>query len=276
MLVLAGCRKVELEVPVHIGQQDEAKVPITFSIAVPIDDLSTRAMGNNPDVQNIYVAVFGGSGYFNEWVPAEVGTQYASENEVVYELKMRLSMSDSRLRLHIIANSPVGEPPITGVSTEDTEDIVMSKLRSQIGDGINDAYWQKIILPYGIKAKTIITNGVEQYELDENGNRIPTVQTVEQFTKHHNPIPLVRNFARIRLIKDATLTDVQIDKFCLAYAPSEGPVAPILSGMYYSDIWGDPVDGESDYKETFFINYQKYPLESEDETVVKLSDAPFN
>ena len=266
---------------------DDAKVAITFPVAIPVDGLTTKAMADEPQVENIYVAVFGGSGYFNEWVPAEVvGTEMAEYNYrdyedsddhdyKIYNLVVRLSMSDSRLRLHVIANCPVGDPPITGVSSEDTEDVVMSKVRSQIGDNNNDAYWQKIILPIGIRAVTEITNGVEQYKLDENGDRIPTVETIAQFNRH-SPIPLVRNFARIRLVMDQNLTDVQIDKFCLAYAPEEGPVAPVLPGMYYSDVWGAPVTGESDYKETFFINYQNYPLTSEDESVTKIGDAPFN
>ena len=294
-LLLAGCERSFVEDPTpEILDNEDNKVTITFPVALPIDDPATRVMADDPDVKNIYLAVFGGSGYFNEWVPAEVaGTELAKYNYAdydgedhdfkIYNLKVKLSMSDSRLRVHVIANCPLTSPPISGVSSEDTEDIVMSKVRSQIGSDINDAYWQKIILPYGIKAQTEITNGVEQYKLDPvTHERIPTVQTVEQFTKKHNPIPLVRNFARIRLIKDPTLTDVQIDKFCLAYAPAEGPVAPILSGMYTSDIWGAPItvpDSDTEttvYNETFFINYQDYPLESDDETVTKLSDAPFN
>lgn len=289
VLALTACRREELPAPASpADRNDDAKVAITFPVAIPVDGLPTRTMGDEPDVKNIYVAVFGGSGYFNEWVPAEVvGTELADHNYrdyedsddhdyEIYTLKIRLSMSDSRLRLHVMANCPVGDPPITGVSSEDTEDVVMSKVRSQLDETeINDAYWQKIILPIGIRAVTEITNGVEQYKLDDNGDRIPTVETIAQFNRH-SPIPLVRNFARVRLVMASTLTDVQIDKFCLAYAPEEGPIAPILPGMYYSDVWGAPVDGESDYKETFFINYQDHPLASDDENVVKIGDAPFN
>lgn len=285
-LALTACHRDELPVPTpNAKSSDDAKVAITFPVAIPVNGLSTKAMADEPQVENIYVAVFGGSGYFNEWVRAEVvGTEMAEYNYrdyedsdnhdyKIYKLAVRLSMSDSRLRLHVIANCPVGDPPITGVSSEDTEDVVMSKVRSQIGEKNNDAYWQKIILPIGIRAVTEITNGVEQYKLDENGDRIPTVETIAQFDRH-SPIPLVRNFARICLITKTT--DVTIDRFCLAYAPKEGPVAPILPGMYYSDVWGEPVTGESDYKETFFINYQDHPLTSNDPSVKAIGDAPFN
>lgn len=278
-LALTACHTEEMTSPTPIGERHaerpgDAKVAITFPVSIPVDNLSTRAMADKPQVENIYVAVFGGSGYFNEWVPAEVGTQYAKENEVVYNLKVRLSMSDSRLRLHVIANCPVGDPPITGVSAEDTEDVVMSKVRSQIGDENNDAYWQKIILPIGVRAITEITNGVEQFKYDDNGDLMPTKETREQFTNHHNPIPLVRNFARICLVNKTT--DVTIDKFCLAYAPEEGTVSPILPGMYYSDVWGAPSTTDSTYKETFFINYQDHPLTSNDPSVKAIGDAPFN
>lgn len=268
ILALTSCHNEEINIPDHMtANPGDQKVAITFPVSFPTDGTSTRAMGNKPDLKNIYVVVFGGSGYFNEWVPAEVGTEYATANEVVYKLKVKLSMSDSRLRLHIIANSPVGEPPITGISVNDTEDIVMSKIRSKIDGTNNDAYWQKIILPYGIQAETEITNGVEQYKYDDNHNLIPTVETIKQFTEHHNPIPLVRNFARICLINGTS--DVTIDRFCLAYAPTEGPVAPILPNSYQSDVWGAPVTGNSEYKENFFINYQNYSL-------AEMGEAPFN
>ena len=283
LLALTACQKMELAAPSPAsGAADTGKVAITFPVTLPTDALSTKAMADQPQVKNIYVAVFGGSGYFNEWVPAEVtGTQMATQNETVYNLRVKLSMSESRLRLHVIANSPVSEPPITGISSQDTEDIIMSKIRSQIGSENNDGYWQKILLPFGIQAVTEITNGVEQYKLDEHGNRIPTALTISQFTRH-SPIPLVRDFARVQLVISDLLTDVQIDKFCLAYAPEEGPIAPILPNTYTSDEWGAPItvaDGDNTttfWNESFFINYQNHPLTSEDESVVKVGDAPFN
>ena len=251
-------------------------------------------MANKPDIQNVYVAVFGGSGYFNEWVPADVNaegtaTEYGTENEVLYRIKVKLTTSTSRLSLHIMANCPLSEPPITGISSEDIESVVMSKVRSQIDSDINDAYWQKITLPFGVQDSTVVTNGAEQPVLDPSGNRIPTGLTVSQFTRW-SPIPMIRNFARIRVQKLSTLTDVQIDGIGLAFAPAEGPVAPILPNTYTSDTWGAPVtvtyegadddnDGtpvvnggvgsQSFWNEAFLMNYSGKSME-------ELAAAPYN
>ena len=81
-LLLAGCERSFVEDPTpEILDNEDNKVTITFPVALPIDDPATRVMADDPDVKNIYLAVFGGSGYFNEWVPAEVaGTELAKYN----------------------------------------------------------------------------------------------------------------------------------------------------------------------------------------------------
>ena len=145
--LLAACHPVEPEERVKFTEDAPAKVTISFPVSIPSDAVATKTMANDPDIHNIYVAVFGGNGYFNEWVQAEYkaddsATQYATENETVYRLKVKLTTSASRLSLHIIANCPLSDPPITGVSSDDVETVVMSKVRSQINSENNDAYWQ--------------------------------------------------------------------------------------------------------------------------------------
>ncbi len=301
VLALTACRPADPEDRSVLKRDGDAKVTITFPIAIPTDRPSTKAMGNKPDVKNIYVAVFGSGGYFSEWIPAEwnedgTATQYATENEVIYNLKVKLTTSPSRLSLHIIANSPLSEPPITGISSDDMESVVMSKVRSKLNQEPNDAYWQKIILPFGVKDSVVVTNGVEQPYLDANGERVPTMLTVSQFS-HWNPIPLVRNFARIRVMKDSELSNVQIDAIALAYAPAEGPVAPLLPNTYPSDQWGNPLnvtyapdyqddqgnwhdgeatitDGEGHIYDTYWNEsfYMAYPSR----TLANIGDAPYN
>ena len=278
LLAFTACRQVEPEDVSALKPNEDAKVTISFPVAIPTDGPATKAMANKPDVKNIYVAVFGSGGYFSEWVPAEwnedgTETQYATENEVIYNLKVKLTTSQSRLSLHIIANCPLAEPPITGISSDDMETVVMSKVRSKIGVEPNDAYWQKIILPFGVKDSVVVTNGVEQPFLI-NGERVPTMLTVSQFA-HWNPIPLVRNFARIRVIKDASLSNVQIDRIGLAYAPAEGPVAPLLPNTYTANQWGSYITIADDDDETQFWNesfYMDYP----NRTLETIGAAPYN
>ena len=261
------------------------RVQINFSVAVPDGGPETKAMGNTPtiDPDGFYVAVFGGSGYFNEWVKATVVSataNYDGTDNTKYTLSASLSVSDSRLRVHFIANCPTAirnNPPISG--SQDTEDYVMSKIRSQLSETYNDGYWQKIILPNGVKAEKAVVNGEETW--------VPTAKTLQQFP---DPIVMVRNFARVYLrnltptyyvngVADHQL--VTIKSFGLAYAPAEGPIAPMLAAPYTSNASGAPITVADDdtttpiYYENFFINYQNYPIESKDANAVLLTGSPF-
>lgn len=278
LLALAGC--LRLEDPDTTNQKapegEGERVQISFNVAVPCDNPGTKAMGNTPtiDPDGFYIAVFGGSGYFNEWVKATVAQATAnydsSDPTTVYTINATLSISDSRLRVHFIANCPTSirtSPPISG--SQDTEEYVMSHIRSQKSETYNDGYWQKVILPNGIK-------------VEKSGNTyVATQATMEQFP---NPIVLVRDFARVylrNLTPDVGTQGenvhqlVTIKKFGLAYAPSEGVIAPILSNPFTTDASGSPITvADNDettrvYFESFFMNYQNYSLSN-------ITSAPFN
>ena len=275
MLALASCMRIEEpDLPVQKAPEGE-RVQITFDVAVPCDSPDTKAMGNTPtiDPDGFYVAVFGGSGYFNEWVKATVVSataNYDSGNaSTKYTLNATLAVSDSRLRVHFIANCPVSlrnNPPIAG--SQDTEENVLSQIRSQRSDTYNDGYWQKIILPNGVKAEKV------------NNVYVATNATLSQFP---DPIVLVRDFARVYLrnstpnIGDESNPHqlVRIVKFGLAYAPSEGVIAPILSSPFTTNASGTPITVADDdettplYFENFFLNYQNYPIGS-------ITSAPYN
>lgn len=280
LFALAGCIPME-EFGIKPEQATEGeRVTITFNVAIPEEDAATKAiMGNTPsiDPDRFYVAVFGGSGYFNEWAKATVvaaTANYDGTNNTKYTLKVSLAVSDSRLRVHFIANSPVTTPPIAG--SQDNEENVLSKIRSHHESALSDGYWQKIILPNGVKA---VKNDQDVWEA--------TPETLAQFP---NPIVLVRNFARIYLRNLTRIVngnqEVVIKKFGLAYPPAEGVIAPILEVPYTSDASGAPmdvdVDDENDdtvfYYENFFINYQNYPLisTSTESTVPSVMGDPFN
>ena len=284
MLVLSGCNTLEEPGLMSSYASEGARVQINFNVAVPDGDADTKAMGINPsiDPNGFYVAVFGGSGYFNEWVKATVVSataNYDGTGNTKYSLTANLSVSDSRLRVHFIANCPVeirNNPPISG--SQDTEDNVMSKIRSQHSESYNDGYWQKVILPNGVKAEKAVDNEQEVW--------VPTDKTLRQFP---DPIVMVRNFARVYLRNLTPIVGetgsghqlVTIKKFGLAYAPSEGTIAPLLAAPYTSDAAGNPITVADDdettpiYYENFFINYQNYPITSSDPSAILLTGAPF-
>lgn len=274
LLAVVGCMQ-DVE-PISGVDPERPRVRISFQVAVPGEPAETRAMGIAPtiDPDGFYIAVFGGSGFFNEWVKAEVTAataNYDSTNATVYSLSAEFSVSDSRLRVHFIANCPTAirtSPPISG--STDTEENVFSKIRSQHSQTYNDGYWQKIILPNGIKA-----------EKNNSGVYVATAATLAQF---HSPIVLVRNFARVYLrnVTPSVGTQgvnehqlVKIKKYGLAYAPSEGVIAPILSSPYTSNSVGEPITVADDdettpvYFESFLIDYQKYSLPA-------VTAAPYN
>ena len=279
LAMIAGCNLID-EPGMVLGNTPEGeKVTVSFQVAIPTDSEETKAMGNTPaiDPDGFYVAVFGGSGYFNEWVKATVQSataNYDTTSSTIYTLSASFTVSDSRLRLHFIANCPVSvrtSPPISGSS--DNEENVISKIRSQRSETYNDGYWQKIILPNGIRA-----------EKNNNNVWVPTNETLRQFP---SPIVLVRNFARVYLRNLTPIyngqQEVVIKKFALAYAPSEGVIAPILSAPYSSNVVGVPIPEVSDednttrvYYESFFMNYQRYSIDSNNASDTLLTSAPFN
>lgn len=266
-LVLAGCHKIQLDdVVIPHGSDADGKVMVTFRVAIPSDGTSTRAMADKPQVDHISVIVFGGSGFFNEWTTAQIEPATENSNatftENLYDLKVPLSMSDSRLRLHFIANGPTSAP-LTGNSSKDSETGMMARLYSQ---GTTDGYWQKVVLPLGVHAKTYVdqeTNEIKYEMID--GNFVPTDETVEQFP---HPIVLIRNFARIRvaLAEDSDLTS--ISHMALAYAPTQGSYAPMLSEQVTTSAYGH-YNAEGTYLEDFVPEYHKLTRE-------ELIAAPYN
>ena len=179
------------------------KVDIIFGVDLP--ETMTKVMADDPQVQNLRVAVFGGSGFLKEYVQADpIG--YATENSTKYNYKVRLSLTDSHVKVHFIANGPATLP-------FKYEDEVMSV---QTVSGNQDAYWQKIELPNGITAK----RDADGVLIKVNGEYVVSDETKAHFLD----IPLVRNFAKI-VVKSST-TDFTLKSYALVNKPSAGSIAP--------------------------------------------------
>lgn len=206
------------------------KVEIIFGVNLPEPLINTKAMADKPQVQNLYVAVFGGSGYLKEYVEAELqDDDKATENDTLYKYKVKLSLSDSHLKVHFIANAPKSIP-------FKYEDEVMSTLTTS---GNQDAYWQRIELPNGITAKkytTDDTNIPPQYASGDyikvNGDYQVSDETLRYFEHIINDqgeevtdgIPLIRNFAKIVLYE--SVDNFEIISYLLVNKPSSGSIAP--------------------------------------------------
>ena len=223
ILAAGSCAREEYALePVDAGDK---KVSIVMSLANSVIlDSGTKAtagmeMGDNPAIKNIHVAVFGSSGYLQEYVSAvpcdAQGRQlsgFASSNGVSSYFLVRLSLRSKQSQVHIIANGP------SSLSYNAYENTLMQGLRTSNGNG---AYWARINLPLGIRAVTTTnSDGDVFYQEDGNGEYIPTEETRNAF----KDIVLVRNFAGIS-VRENNIENFDLISFTVCNMPSEGSVA---------------------------------------------------
>lgn len=244
-----GCTK-EFE---QISSGDNVEFPegatalVTFSI--PGQPQTRGGMAVEPEIENLYVAVFNSAGLLKEYVKA-TPVQLATENATWYTYQVSLLLNSSERRLHFIANAPESIP-------EGTESAVIRSLETADG---NAAYWQRVILEHGVTPyaypggvvtykwmdesgyheKSYGTPGGTSYVdgagftvnrgdyVQQNGNKVTdgtgyfaSAETTSELAK----VPLIRNFARITVTgKDGgTFEPIQ---FKTIYTPDKGSVAP--------------------------------------------------
>ncbi|MBR4233861.1 MAG: hypothetical protein IKR96_04960 [Bacteroidales bacterium] len=191
------------------------KVMVYFNVEMP--EPQTKALGENPNITSLHVAVFGSSGYLKEYQRAEPVGGYVSQEGVANKRGYRvpLSITSSKVRVHFIANGPDSLP-------FDYESVVMSKLTSSGGQ---DAYWQRIILDHGIYADKeaegyyatppVLTLDPD-FDLDEDGT-----------THKMALVSLIRNFAKLTVVAlPVAQSNFTITSFCVVNVPDSGSVAP--------------------------------------------------
>ena len=233
LLMAASCQKETPWEPEMVGAKTDSTVTLTFGVKAP-EALTTKAMADQPQITNLYVAVFGSSGYLKEYVKAEpVGLAThervdEEDTEHMYAYTVRLSLTKSHIRVHFIANGPEELP-------FDYERTVIGQLTTS---GTQDAYWQRIELKHGI------------YALDDDGSRqTPPVYTVDpdfdldEHGKHlMAEVPLIRNFAKITI--DSEAENLVVKSLAVVNVPSTGTVAAY-----------NPASGE------FVLNYDAYDFD---------------
>ena len=135
---------------------------VTFVMGLEFPDIfiATRgAMGTDPIIDDIHVAVFGGEGYINDYVKAvpcdangneqasfgnNVDGQIKVQNGVLFYYKVTLLATTSSRTVHVIANGP----DRINFNTYDYE--VMPNMTTDAGNG---AYWTMFSLPHGTSVK---------------------------------------------------------------------------------------------------------------------------
>ena len=172
---------------------------MTTSISVQLPQLPdayprTRAMAINPDVQTLHLAVFDQNGYLLEYVKAAPAN--ATENDTLYNYTVKLTPTDQPTSIHFIGNGP--EQIEWGTEAE-----AIGRLYTEGG---NEAYWDKMEFPDGLRK--------------DGANFHSSV--LESLAN----VRLARNFAWIKLEKGASVTNFNIDSYCVVNTQSRGSIAP--------------------------------------------------
>lgn len=269
VMAVASCVKERTEeVYAHDPDFPEGK-PVTITFSIPGVTPSTKGLDNGGDLDNLYLAVFGSSGYLKEYVkatPVSAGTYtYPTtdkDNKPIsvtvpkYTFTATLAMTESERSIHFIGNGP---------STLDFgyDTAVLPVLMSTAGE---KAYWQMITLEHGIRAKkekkTIDGKIVEVY-VDADGNALPEGATTgyvptDETAGAFQEIALVRNWAKVEVDALHSSDPEQESNFwpismAVVNKPSKGTIVP------YSKETGGFV---KDYQLRSFTNLSetyKYP-----------------
>lgn len=248
-LALAGCTREE---PGHVNVTRKfestldttGRVLVQFEVSIPTLTPQTKALGETPsgDLEKMYLAVFGRSGYLKEYVEATITpattngkvNETNKENGVLlnrYTISATLALSENSERhIHFLGNGPT-----TMEFGQETD--LIPNLMSPEGKG---GYWQYAILP-GIKAKRnrdVYTT--EQLNADptidpdafilQNGFYVLHDDTAAYFAD----VPLIRNFSKI-VVEDIDGSNFITHSFAAVNIATSGSIAPYYSAGFIQD-----------------------------------------
>ena len=176
---------------------DSNKVTVDLSVSIPEAHPATKAFGDNPTVDNLYLAVFDESGFLVEYVKANP-LESATTNDTEYKYSVKLTLSETARIIHFIANAP------ETIRFGREEEVITSLYTS----GTNDAYWYR--------------KEIAKIEAaDPNAKDLtPAESTINALSN----IPLVRNFAKI-VVKTAADCDFTLTSYAVFNTPTQGSIA---------------------------------------------------
>ncbi len=195
-------------------------VTVTFSVTADCMEAPTKALDETAELHNLYLAVFGRSGYLKQYVQAQNLTckdengdkmyqeyddwQGETKTGVKYTFTAQLALSENPRIIHFIGNAP------SSISYDNCEVVLPALMSENPGDC---SFWQMKELPH-IRAKkykgSVKTDGKGNKlspgdYIDIDGNKITsgTGYIPEDDTKDLlNEIPLIRNWSKIVVEKD--------------------------------------------------------------------------
>jgi len=223
-----------------------AKVTVTFTVAGEgITPTKAQALGEDQPLTNLYLAVFGSSGYLKEYVEATPGGEAGSyeffapkdhpdDPDVkitvpLYRFTAKLTLTDSKRIIHFLGN-------VQSTISFGYADAVLPSVLSFSGER---AYWQMLKID-GIHARQSESAYEDEYGvyvevgdyIDAFGNKITNGEgyvIAEATQNQFKQIALVRNWAKIIVQADTYNENNPYFRpisYAVVHVPDRGTIAP--------------------------------------------------
>ena len=245
LLPLLACTREESPNS-DVDDAPDGRVTVTFSVSMPAKEPSTKALSEQTELETMYLAVYGSTGGYKEYVKATpvkkdpdtgkytpVSTPTPSEEIIggktvdVYSFSVSLQLSNTDRTIHFLGNGP------------DPSDFGTGKARTVLPDvlgGENETgFWQMISLD-GIYARQ--DPDTREY-LNEKGEPkgdddpyVVSQKTLDAFGQ----IPLVRNWAKIVLEAEENSHFVP-KSFAVINAPKRGTLVPYGGNLGFIEYY---------------------------------------
>ena len=251
------------------------KVKVRFTVGMPQMEAmlatKTETRDSIPNLNTMHVAVFGSSGYLKQYAQANLvskpssatsadadAANFYNENEdPYYTYEVELWLTNSSIKVHFIGNGPE-------TLRFDYEASTIPEMYKSDTDDRTDAYWQRIIIPNGIRAKAATQAFIDskthvdnsEYYTDSKGQKVyvgdyidvnedkitnGTGYVVAQETQAAmSNVKLIRNFSQIVVDSNSIAeSNFQLISYTLVNEPKQGTIAPYggewLDYLAYSD-----------------------------------------
>lgn len=243
-----ACVNGPLEEDTTIATGDP-KVEINFTVQIQDPSVATKALGQQPTLRNLMVAVFDASGYLMEYTFATEIT-LATENATHYDYKVAITQSAEPRIIHFIGNAP--EKLTFGV-----EETVLAEITSTIGANPDDGiYWCRREVP-----QISGTNSGGAMALAEGDDAMevasPIYQADIQTRAYFSNVGLIRNFSQIQLASGTS--DFVLEKYYVVGTPKEGLAAAYnySNGQFLNYYKGTTISGSEETGYTFDLGDAK-------------------
>lgn len=226
----------------------DPKVEIDFTVQVKDPSAATKALGQQPTLRNLMVAVFDASGYLLEYTFA-TEIDLATENTTHYEYKVSITQSDDPRIIHFIGNAP-------DKLTFGVEETVLAEITSPIGVNPDDGiYWCRREVPQ--ISGTNSGGAMALAEDDAMEVASPIYQADLQTRAFFSNVGLIRNFSQIQLLSGTS--DFVLEKYYVVGTPKEGLASAYnySTGQFVNYYKGTTVTGSEDTGYTFDLGDAK-------------------